>query len=380
MLTLQEISSQPLPIEYELLPVHLTLKGKVETDDLYNAVLISKQTVSGKSNAPWIRAVLSKSTYLPGERGLNASYIKVISVLDGHYQILDAISIVEWGFASAYFNGVSVVVELWGYSGQSPSTRVDSVVSGARPTSSSTKSLCGPDSRTLSSYRKSGRYLGSGGCTGNIINDKRKCILTAEHCGRDSITNGGVIQFQVPLSQVDGSMVHPHPDHQYSMDPSSIIEADKYFGNDWLYGGAFPNSNTLKTIFEVQQDAYVLSTNKNPPPFNTTLRIVGYGVVEDNNNNNGVPESHRQVQKEAFGPYAYDKKGETNGVPKWEVFYRVDATGGNSGSAVTDDRDGTLIAIHAYAGCSTWSGENSGTFLYNPPLQEALQSPKGVCA
>jgi hypothetical protein len=76
---------------------------------------------------------------LPGQRGVNASFIKsnnkktktkqkqnktkqnkqtnkqkkVVSELDGHYQILDSVSIVEWGFASAYFNGVSVVVELW---------------------------------------------------------------------------------------------------------------------------------------------------------------------------------------------------------------------------------------------------------------------------
>jgi len=43
-------------------------------------------------------------------------------------------------------------------------------------------SLCGPDSRELSKFKRSARYFGSGGCTAWIINDKNNCFLSAHHC------------------------------------------------------------------------------------------------------------------------------------------------------------------------------------------------------
>jgi V8-like Glu-specific endopeptidase len=58
--------------------------------------------------------------------------------------------------------------------------------------------------------------------------------------------------------------------------------------------------------------------------------------------------------------------------------YRVDTTGGDSGSGV-EDNSGTAYAIHTHGGCTATGGANSGTYLFLGALQTALNNPRGVC-
>jgi len=172
-----------------------------------------------------------------------------------------------------------------------------------------------------------------------MINDKKNCFLTAHHCGTDS-TGGGVMEFQVPLS-TGGRIVHPPPEDQYSVDPKSVVRptVNVGVGNDWQYMGCFPNSNTGLTPYQAQGDVYKLATNATIPRAGNPTQIIGYGVVEYDK-----PKEWNQVQKVAEGPFAYA----TGGTTKWTIYYTVDTTGGDSGSAVENAADGTAIGIHSW--------------------------------
>lgn len=140
-----------------------------------------------------------------------------------------------------------------------------------------------------------------------------------------------------------------------------------------MYFGTFPNSNTRKRAIEVQKDRYVLAKNVTVPAVNTTLEIIGYGTTQR------PYRSKSQVQQVHSGPFTNDVKQVGN---RWSLEYRVDTTGGNSGSAVVNVQTGEAIAVHAYAGCYSYEEDssNSGTFLGQIGLQKALANPKGVCS
>ena len=165
-----------------------------------------------KLGASWLRLVFDQTT-------TNAPMIRITSLLDGAVQHLTPVTLAQWQYTSAYFNGDSVLVELFDQAGHAPQYSVDVtelIVGRPTPASRSDKSLCGPDSRQLSTFKKSGRFIGSGGCTGWLIDDSQGCFLTAHHCGTDS-TGGGVMEFEVPLSleTLTGHViVHPPPEHQ----------------------------------------------------------------------------------------------------------------------------------------------------------------------
>jgi hypothetical protein len=61
--------------------------------------------------------------------------------------------------------------------------------------------------------------------------------------------------------------------------------------------------------------------------------------------------------------------------------YRVDTTGGDSGSAVVNTATGQVIGIHTNAGCNAdGTGANQGSAIDTPALVTALANPRGVCA
>eukprot|EP01047_Picozoa_sp_COSAG01_P035885 COSAG01_NODE_2776_length_7094_cov_14.701930_2_plen_282_part_00 len=106
--------------------------------------------------------------------------------------------------------------------------------------------------------------MGSGGCSGWLIQDPATSVcegsnfLTAGHCGAPA--SGGTMQFNVPLSSPTGSINHPGPEDQYSVDPESVQSLNSGVGFDWMYMGCFPNSETGLTAYEAQGDAYELTT------------------------------------------------------------------------------------------------------------------------
>jgi V8-like Glu-specific endopeptidase len=314
--------------------------------------------------APWLRLQFD-DVVLPGSPGLgDAAYLMITSSLDGGYQTLNRIHTWQWQNTSAYFNGDEVEVAIYAYPGTGPCRLAMSEVT-AGLWSGTPDSQCGPvDDRVQSFDPRNARALPIG-CTAWMINDCNHCFLTAGHCTAGSgIT---VVEFNVPLSNSNGSLNHPGPEDQYATDPASTqSNGGQGVGNDWAYFGVFPNSVTGLTPFDAQGDAYDLAL---PGPAQNQIRITGYGT------NGTLPANLNQVQKTHVGPFVT-----SNGTT---IQYQTDTTGGNSGSPIVYEPTGEAIGIHTHGGCSTSNpptGQNSGTGSNHTALQAALNNPQGLCA
>jgi len=287
--------------------------------------------------------------------GGTGSILRITSHQDGAVQELNRYHVDQWRNRTAYFNGNAVQVDVVAHAGTGVNrVRLGRVLAEETPTV--IESQCGAlDDRVASTDPRAARILPVG-CTGWLIDDCNECMITAGHC-----TGGvGTIQFNVPLSNGNGSLNHPSPDDQYPADGSSLQAANTGIGGDWGYYGTFANSNTGLTAGQAQGLTYVLQL---PPPFpaSQNIRITGYGVDDSTAN---------QTQQTHVGPWL-----EFSGT---RLEYQTDTQGGNSGSAVLWEEQGTAIGIHTNAGCSATNG-NTGTAINNAGLQAALADPQGVC-
>ncbi|MHC4107554.1 MAG: trypsin-like serine peptidase, partial [Planctomycetota bacterium] len=315
-------------------------------------------------DATWIRLQFAPGTTLgrlhgPGER----TVVRIMSLTDGAVQTLNATHLRQWQNTSAYFNGRSVLVEIVADPGSDPSRIVIDHVWAGLP-GPMPISICGPDDdRLLSSDPRAARVVPVG-CTVWLIDDVNHCFLTAGHCTGTSFS---IVEFNVPLSDGGGSIVHPPPEDQYAVDPASVqSNGGQGTGDDWAYFGCFSNPVTGLTPFEAQGDFFVLADTP-PPVAGQTIRITGYGTTSS-----PAPPEWNQVQKTHSGPYVT--------FSGTLVQYQVDTTGGNSGSPVIEESSDIAIGIHTHAGCSLSGGENNGTGINHSGLQTALANPQGVCA
>ncbi len=353
------LAQDPLPAPLESRSVALEIDSGPVPAPATEAAIAYSQTVR-VPGATWLRLRFGQVQLAGNPLRGDGAYLVITSLADGAYQILDALSIRQWRLTTAYFNGDAVRVDLVASPGTGSSRLT--IVEAAAGLPGTTESICfGTDDRVLSNDPRAGRILPVG-CTGWLINDCNHCLLTAGHC--DFAMD--VVEFNVPLSNPDGSLNHPPPEDQYAVDPASVqSNGGQGIGNDWAYFGCFPNSNTGLTPFEAQQAAFDLA-DAAPPVQGQQIRITGYGTVSS-----PVPLTWNQVQKTHVGPYV-TSSGTT-------VQYQTDTTGGNSGSPVIDESTGLAIGIHTHGGCGSSGGENSGTAIQHPGLQAALASPQGVC-
>ena len=320
--------------------------------------LIYSGIVQGPQSAPWVRLLFSKAELGRTPIGGLPTMLKMTSLLDGKFQTMNPVHLQQWQNSSAYFNGNSVLIEIFADPGAGAShLAIDEIIAGL-PAEGGIASICGSDDRVLSDDPKAARIMPIG-CTGWIIDDANHCFLSAGHC---SISNG-IIQFNVPLSSAGGAVQNPGPEDQYAVNNSTTQSVNGGIGNDWWYFGCFPNTNTGLTPYQAQQDFYILA-DAAPAVNGQTIRITGYGV------DSSPPESN-QVQQTNAGPYT-----ELSGTT---VRYQVDTTGGNSGSGVLNETDGVAIGIHTHAGCSGGGGSNQGTAIHNAGLQNALANPQATC-
>ncbi len=328
-----------------------------------SAAVVFSTTVAVGPDAPWMRLHFG-DVQLAGSRAEGtASFLRLTSVEDGGVQRLDNRSLPQWQYASAYFNGHRVLVELLAYPETGPNrVTINLATVGIRNTAP--ESICGPtDDRVGSANVRVARIVPVG-CTGYLINDGQHCFLTAGHCTGPSMTT---VEFNVPASDADGTINCAAPNDQYPIDPASVQFGDDGGGvNDWAYFGAFANSNTLLTPFEAQGSAFMLATTVPAADF-STIFVTGYGV--DSND----PTLSQTLQAD-FGTY-------DDVTPTVINYDNLDTEGGSSGSPVYKINPTLVIGIHVLGGCDIPpDGSNTATRIDNAGLQTALANPKGICA
>lgn len=314
-------------------------------------------------NAMWIRLNFDLVT-LSGEIGrADASYLRIVSLADGAEQRLYAEHVPQWGSKSAYFNGNAVRVELHAAFGTGTNrVRIRTLTYGEPGFLD--RSICGTtDDRTWSFDPAVARVVPSQ-CSAFLVDHQPAGFLTAGHC---SFSGAQVVQFNVPDSTIGGSMRHPHPDHQYAVDPASLqVQSGALaVGNDWRHFGVFPNPNTGLLPMQVQQATYVTSPSV-PPADGRTARVVGFGQAVL-----PTPLTLNFVQTLHSGPYL----GGTGN----RLSYQVDTSGGDSGAPVIDNSTGLAIGIHTNGGCNG-EGANRGTATRNVGLRYALANPRGAAS
>lgn len=356
---------QPVPEQSREVPVNIDsgiVRNTGESPVPQPAVIWS--VLIEEPEALWIR--LNFATAILGEvpRTGAGSILRITSVEDGAAQVLDTVTIRQWQFASAYFNGSAVLVELIAPpNGRANRIVIDKLTAGEPPEGSMILTICGPtDDRILSDDPRAGRTAPTG-CTAWMIHDAAHCFVSAGHCVAGSVQ---IVEFNVPLSGPNGEKRHPPPEDQYPVDPASVQGWGRGVGDDWGHFGCFPNPITGLTPYEAQGDAFVLAATP-PPVQGQDIRITGYGTTSS-----PIPPEWYCVQKTHAGPY-YSFDGTT-------VRYQTDTTGGNSGSPVINEDTGEAIGVHTHGGCEVGGGANHGTGSNHPGWKNAIANPKGVCA
>lgn len=349
----------PMPtLASEDVPVSVD-SGWVGHDGTTEGAQVVFATLVRAEDAPWVRLKFAQVT-LSGDPAADGTIVRITSMLDGAVQTMNAEHVAQWRNTSAYFNGQTVTVELIARPGTGKSRIVmDSVTAGLG--SFNDRSICGAnDDRALVTDNKSARHLPEG-CTAWSFNDTNSMFLSAGHC---SPSAGDVIQFNVPLSAANGALTNPAPQDQYVVEATSVQLVNNVIGDDWSYYGVSPNSTTGLTPFQAYGVRYTLGTP--PAVAGQTIRVTGFGTTTA-----PVSDTWNQVEKTHTGAYV-QRTGTT-------LKYTVDTTGGNSGSCVFNETDGTAIGIHTNAGCSPTGGSNQGTGTNNAGLNTALANPLGIC-
>jgi hypothetical protein len=339
----------PPPSQRHVVPLD---SGWVRNDTGSTATVFS-ETVEVPGSA-WVRLFFDEATLTPG------STLRVTSLLDGAEQHLGPQHLVQWQDSTAYFNGSAVLVEIVAAPGPGEQRVVlRDVTAGVAP--AGYESQCGPtDDRVPSDDPAVARLLPAG-CTGWIIDDPCGCLLSAGHC--NVLSTVSIVQFNVPLSLSNGTLVNPPPSDQYAIDLSSN-QQNFASGNDFMYFGVFPNPDTGLTPFEAQSKSFTV-VDPLPDSALQSIRITGYGVDTGSAN---------QTQQTNNGRRATDEG-------TFQIAYLVDTEGGNSGSPIIHEQSGHAFGIHTNGGCNPGTGDgNWGTSYSQPMLQSALASPQGVCA
>jgi V8-like Glu-specific endopeptidase len=333
-----ELSAERVPFQWDSGTEATVSRGGV----------LATQTIR-VAGAQWLRLRFDDVALAPG------SVLRITSLTDGARQHLNAAAAEQWQKTSAYFNGPAVLVELLG--GQNTvgnRVAMREVLAGGR--GAAPESQCGPaDNRVASNAANRARLLDVG-CTANLTADG--CFITAGHCLATASTVD-VVEFNVPLSKTNGTLVHPGPADQY-VPTTNRQFSNAGIGNDWGVFTVFPNTETGLTPLQAQgaglEFSTVLPKRRNP------AEIIGYGV------DSGTANQTQQVATGAIKSAATA----TNTLK-----YTIDTEGGNSGSAVLVG--GLVVAIHTNGGCQTSGrGANSGTMIGNAGFRTAYAAVCGA--
>ncbi|UCD18400.1 MAG: trypsin-like serine protease [Candidatus Zixiibacteriota bacterium] len=305
------------------------------------------------------------------------SYVVITSLEDGLDQHLNSKSMADYRNRSAFFNGDGVTVELYtDPEDENVFITIDTVYYGEPQEFGSgatedgellPKVICGSDDRTAASDPAVGRFVFFD-FSSNMV---AKCTawiaasgayLSAGHCfQRSDYGDPDLLEFNVPLSDADGSPNFADPDDQYPIDLTSFLRHENGQGDDYSVFDCNPNSDTGLLPVQGQNDFFRTAkvADLSTP---TSIRITGYGIDDGTAN--------RTLQTDA-GPYITEN-GSGSVV---SVEYQVDTMSGNSGGPVIINGTETSLGVHAHGGCDPGSGEgNHGTSFENNALESALQN------
>ena len=311
--------------------------------------------------AKWLRVHFSEVVLTKGRK--QDSILRITSLEDGAFQILNTTTCQQWRDKSAYFNGDAVRVELLAHAGaENNRVAIDRVTAGDVPEPDLSRTICnGSDDRELSTDARICRV--DSGCTAWLFDDRENDMITAGHCAASM----SAVFFNVPLSDPDGSLNFPTPDDQYAICTDSVQFTDGGVGNDWCYFGCFNNSNTGLSPLAAQGSSFAIGTpNSNTFDSNDQIRITGFGTTSA-----PVNPTWNQAQKTQLGPF--------NQFAGNTIRYRTDTTGGNSGSPILLFPTGVAYGVHTHGGCSNSGGANQGTGLNHAAFMNAINNPQGVC-
>ncbi|MEE8458275.1 MAG: hypothetical protein V3S08_00295 [Phycisphaerales bacterium] len=298
--------------------------------------------------ASWVRLYFDHVELTAG------SYIRMTSALDGEVQELDAAGLGSWGNTSAYFNGDTVLVELF----TADATAGDRVTVGAvaRPAPAAVAGgagdcgICDSDDRVPSAEPWAARLLPAG-CTASVYNEA-SCMVSAGHC----IQGAMVVQFKVPGSNGDCTINNPPVADQFPIVVSQSVNGG--VGNDWA--AMVPGPNGLGELpferyGELRPIAGAVASS------GATATVWGYGV------DNTCTRSQTQQTD----------TGSIVGLDATTILWAVDIRGGNSGSAII--HDGAIVGIVTHCdtlGCP--AGPNIGTRIDLPSFAAAREVMCGV--
>ena len=302
--------------------------------------------------APWIQLHFSDVNLG------NKSYIIVRSLFDDKWQKLDAVSMRQWSNYTAYFNGGAVEITLFlAQTDDQVFLNIDEVVVGDSFEDDPSFSICGTTDERVASNQPATARLLSVGCTAWIIPNGK--FATAGHCLSGS--SATIVQFNVPISLPNGTLQHPGPEDQYSVNVATKIFTNGGVGNDWGVFQVFPNSTTGLMPKQAQNAYWPLVQDYSAD----SIRITGYGVDGPPPNfGNTTRDSTNQTQQTDVGPNA-SSSGTT-------MRYVTDTQGGNSGSPVIDALTNNAVGVHTHGGCTSSGGNNNGTSTFHTAFWAAV--------
>lgn len=291
------------------------------------------------NGAPWLRV------HFAGWNLPRGSYVVVRSVLDGEEQVMDEATVEMWGGGTAYFNGDELEVELFA----APGAQGARVILGelevgtfAAEGDPSECGICGSDDRTPSEEIWTARLMPVG-CTASILCED-STMLTAGHC----VGANQVVQFLVPPSNANCSMVHPPVDEQFPVTAQNSQNSG--VGGDW--GVLAIGTNGLG------ERPFTRYGELRRP----TTRVASVGEVASMWGY-GLDTTCTRSQTQQFA------SGNITAVRGTSYEFNTDVRGGNSGSALIVNGEVVAVVTH----CS-WGCPNFGTRIDQPALANALRN------
>jgi hypothetical protein len=232
------------------------------------------------------------------------------------------------------------------------------------------QNLCGDDTRSFSTDNRVGRLRnGSSFCT--TFRCVNGALITAGHCADfepdGNLDLGGVVEFNVPHSQTDGTVVAAAPEDQYPVSVQGVRFKVQGLGRDWCVFRVNPNSNTGLLPHQAYSTVFPMRITRQAPPISAGIRLTGCGTDFDPPGSTGDYNLDNYARQSDVGPYL----GLEGGGGEFFHEYQTDTMQGTSGSPLIWETENLAIGLHSAADCSP-TGGNMGTSFQSDSLEAAV--------